>query len=197
MERDEVRLAEQGRQVGPGRAQLALGRRVRGHRILVEDPHPEALGPPGHRAADPAEADHAQGLAVHVAAQQQHVLPMLEAAVTQVAVGLDHAAGGGHQERPREIGGGIGQHVGGIGDHDPAPGAGRDVDVVVAHRHVGDDAKVGAGVQQRLVDGLADHADQPLLVSQAGEQLRPGHGGIDGICVDLGPAPGELDRRLG
>jgi hypothetical protein len=197
VERDEVGLAQQGGQVDAARVKVTLGRRVGGHRVLVEHAHPEAPAPPRHRAADAAEADHAQGLAVHVAAQERHVLPLLESALAQVTVGFHHATRGGHQEGPREVGGGVGQHVGGVGDHHAPLGAGRHVDVVEADRDVGDDAQVRARVQQRLIDRLADHADQPLLAAQAREQLRARHRRVRAVRVDLGAAPGHLDGGLG
>ncbi len=113
-----------------------------------------------------------------------------------VAVGLDHAAGRGHEQRPGEVGRGIGEDVGRVGDHDAAPRAGRHVDVVVADRDVGDHAQARPGREQRLVDDLADHADEALLAGQALEQLGPRHGRVLGVRVHLGPAPCELDGRL-
>src|SRR5215470_17558732 len=85
---DEVRLAEQSGEIGARGAELALRRGIGGDRVLVEHAHSEALSPPGHRAPDAAEAHDAQRLAMDVAAVEQHVLPLREAAVANVAVSL-------------------------------------------------------------------------------------------------------------
>jgi hypothetical protein len=129
---------------------------------------------------------------VDVASEQQHVLPLLEPPLAHVAIGLDHPAGRGHHEGPREVRRGLGENIGGVGHDDPAPGRRRDVDVVEADGHVGHHPEPGASVQELGVDELADHTDQPLALMQPADQLRPRERPVLAVDVDVGPAPGEL-----
>jgi hypothetical protein len=134
---------------------------------------------------------------VDIAAQEQHHLPLLPLALAHEAVGLGEPAGRGHEQGPREVGRGVGQDVRGVRDDDAALGRGRHVHIVVAHRHIADDAQLGAGRQELLIDDLADHADQPLPSLEPGEQLGSGHGPVMGKVVHLGLGAGHVEDLLG
>ena len=81
-----------------------------------------------------------------------------------VAVGLRQPARGGQQQREREVGGRVGQHVGRVADRDPARGGGVDVDVVVADGVVGDRLEVGGVLDQRGVDPVGDRGQERVRV---------------------------------
>ena len=75
-------------------------------------------------------------------------------------VALHHAPRGGHQQHEREIGGRIRQHVGRVRHQDAVPRGCRHIDVVVAHRHVGDHLDAiqgGQDLRRELVHKLAHH----------------------------------------
>ena len=71
---------------------------------------------------------------------------------------------------------------------------GRDVDVVVADRDVGDHLQPGGGPEHLGVDRVRDLAHQPLLVLQPGYQLGLGQRIVAGVEIDLRPRAGEFDR---
>src|SRR5207302_1448807 len=141
------------------------------HRVVIEDAHAEAETAASDRAADPAEADHAEGLAVDVGAPQEVPFPRLPLSGARIGVGLDDPAGGGHQQREGEIGGGLGEDVGRVGDDDAASGGGGDVDVVVADGDVRDDLQVGRRGQHLVIDGGDDVADQAVLALKPLDEL--------------------------
>ena len=138
--------------------------------IVGEHSHAEGLRTLTHLTADPAEAQDPEGLAVDVQAPQEVPLPGLPLAGAGVMVGLHDPAGGRHQQRPREIRGRLGEDVGRVGDHDPAPTGGGHVDVVVADRDVGDDLEARRG-EDLVVDRVRDLANEALLALEPGEQV--------------------------
>jgi hypothetical protein len=169
--RHVVGFAEEGRQVSGGRVQLALDSGVGLDRIVVEHAHAESLGPTRHRAPDPAETDDAQCLAVDVGPPQQSPSPGLPLAGADVGVGFHDAPAGRHEQSPGEVGGGLGEDVGRVGDDDAMTAGGRHVDVVEAHGHVGDDLQPGRGLQQLFVDRRDDVTDQTGPSLEASDQL--------------------------
>ena len=68
--------------------------------------------------------------------------PTATSTLAHHGVTLDHPAGDREDQRPGEIGGGVGEHAGSVGDEDAPLGRRRDVDVVEADRHVGDDPQM-------------------------------------------------------
>src|SRR4029079_12507628 len=84
-----------------------------------------------------AHAQDAEPLAGDVHAHQLGWRP------TDPAVGAQHGRavvcppGGAQHAQHGDVGGGVGQHVGRVADQDVALGGGRDVNVLVAHREVG------------------------------------------------------------
>jgi hypothetical protein len=195
--RHEVRFPEKRAEIDARGPQGRFGRRVRRDGVLVEHSHVEPEGAPGHGPADPPEADDPQRLSVDVPAQQQQVFPLLEPALADVAVALDHPSRRRHHQRPGEVRGGVREHVGGVGDDDPVPGRGRHVDIVEADRDVGDYAQLGAGGQQLVVDEVGDQADQPFAVLEPGHQLGLREGCVPLVQVDLRPLSGGLQGLLG
>jgi hypothetical protein len=131
---------------------------------------------PGHRLADAPKTNQAESGAGDVRAQQQHRPPGLPAAGARELIRLNHPPRGGHEQRPGEIGGGVGEHTRSVAHRDAAGGGGSQVNIVDAHGHLADDLKTWRGcLQQRRID----------RVSEQGEQA--GHG--------LGPLQQQLVRR--
>ena len=151
---------------------------------MVEDAHVESRGAPRDGAADPSEAQDAERLAVHVGAPEEIPLPALPLARAREVVGLDDAPGGRHQERPREVGGGLGEDVGRVGHDDAAAPGGRDVDVVVADRDVRHDLEGGRRRENLVVDRADDVTDEPVLAPDPRQELGLGERGIRAVVVD-------------
>ena len=74
-------------------------------------------------------------------------------------------------ERPRQVGRRLGQHVGRVGDDDAALARRRHVDVVVADGNVATTFEVAPRLEHRAIDGVGHHADQPLLAGHARDEL--------------------------
>ena len=158
---DEVRLAEQRVEVGARHAELALDLLRRRHLVVVDDAHSEAARPPRHAAPDPAETDDAERRAADVVAEQHVDRPAAEGAAADEVVSLQHPAAGCHQEREGEVGRGVVEDTGGVGDHHAVPRGGGHVDVVEADRHVGDDLQPWCA-EHLIADCVHQLADHPL-----------------------------------
>ena len=164
MDADEVRLAEQWIELAARHAQLLLHLRGGWELVVVDDAHAERPGATSHAAPDATETHDAQRGATDVVPEQHVDRPAGKGAAADETVGLEQPAAGRHQQGEGEIGGGVVEDSGRVGDHDAVPGGGGDVDVVVADRHVGDDLEPG-GAQDLLADRihqLGDHALRSL-----------------------------------
>ena len=60
----------------------------------------------------------------------------------------------------RAVGGGVGEHAGGVVDRDAAGGGGGHVDVVETHREIADHLEPGGAVQQGGVDAVGQERNQ-------------------------------------
>ncbi|MOA24953.1 hypothetical protein D3C78_1456520 [compost metagenome] len=89
-------------------------------------------------------------------------------------VQFSDAAGAAHQQGEGQVGGAFGEHVGGVGEQDPALIEVGQVIVVVAHRYAGYHLQV-RGALQLLAPELATDSDQPVGVGQ----------GFVELCVDI------------
>ncbi len=188
-------------------AQLALDRLGLADRVVVEHLHPEPSGSPGHRLPDPPETDDSEGLAVDILTHHHQRTPDPRCAGPEETIPFGDTTGGSHEERPGQVGGGLGQHIGRVGGENASPGALTDVDVVEPHRVVGDDDQIGAGGQELGVHLLGEEGDHPRLAGEPGEQLGAGDGlglsslpqidiaaGGDGIHDGVGEPAGHQDR---
>lgn len=71
---------------------------------------------------------------------------------------LAQSASGGEDQGEGEVGGGVVEDAGRVGDDDPAPGAGGKVDVVEADGDVADAAQLrSGGVEELVVDAVVEH----------------------------------------
>ena len=173
MQTDEIRFAQEGVIVDERRLELALDLGGGARDVVIEDPHVEAEGAPRDGAPDPSEAQHTERFAVDVETPEKVPLPALPRAGTRVTIRLRHAPGRRHEEGPREIRGGIGEDVRGVGNRDATALRSRDVDVVVADGNVRDDLQTGRR-QQLLIDGVGDLANQSVLTAKPAKKFFTG-----------------------
>ncbi len=156
-----------------------------------------------HRAGDPAHPDQAQRLARHLRAEHVGGSPAGPLAAAQVALALAGPPRRHQQQRDGEVGGGVGQDVGCIGDRDPARLRGVDVDVVepdpevrdqpgpprldrqhVGRHLVGDGREQRIGVPQRVPEAV--RRERPVLGVEAGIELPR-----ERLVHRLGQPPGD------
>ena len=164
---------------------------------MVDDLHPKTMRPTtGDGLADAPHAQDAQGRAVYLGAGKQVVAPLGPAARTQEMFALGHASGRRHHQRETKIGGGFGQHVGGIGRDHLGRRHGGHVKVVVANRHVGANAQPGTGGEHAGVDGIGPGGQGPLACGQGRRPTGAGPGGVGLVGTDL-ERVGQLVQDLG
>src|SRR6185436_20536716 len=104
--------------------------------------------------ADAAETHDPECGAMHVLTEhllEERTLPFRAA---QVILPFGHAAAGGDDHSHRVIGDAVGQHARGIAYHHATPGAGLDIDVVVAYRRIAHRLHRWAQVQKLAVHAV-------------------------------------------
>jgi hypothetical protein len=187
---DEVALRQQLVQAdqpdadlrGPGRLHV---------RVVGEQPDAERGQPLGDQYADPAEADHADGLVGQLDAGEPGPLPLPR---LQRRVRGRDVAGDREQQRDRVLGGA--DDVGGrrVDDHDAAGGGRGHVDVVQPDAGPGDDLEpVGRG--QRLGVDPGGAADQHRVHAGQRRQQRGSVGPVDVVQLELGGQHLQRGRR--
>ncbi len=109
---------------------------------------------------------------MHVDAEEVVDVEARPPALTQIGLGVGRTPRRRQQEEEREVGGGLVEDAGGVADRDPELGRGRDVDVVVAHRDVGDDAQPrSTGPEHRGVDAVGQDAHHRVDIGHGVDQL--------------------------
>ena len=177
MDGDEVGLAQQvvhldalgGRRVGGGLVED----------VVPDQAHVEGGGATGDLAADAAEADDAERLALRVVGERG--LRLAPAPCAGAGVGLElHQAAAQHQhQRDGEVGDGVVEHAGGVAERDAVLGQEGDVEGVEADRGGRGDLQVGSGVEQLFVD-LDDRVEQDAVgVPAGGDQVGARGAGRD------------------
>ena len=165
-----------------------------------EHGHPEGPRELGDAAADVADADQAEGLAADLAAHQ--VLAAVAAVPPQPAVVLGDALGEVEHQPERVLGDrrGVGARL--VHDEHAGPGAGGDVDGVVAGADRGHAEQPGAAFEQlrggeplprQLVLRRGDLVGVGLGQVRPGALLRPGE--VAGPELDVGLAREPLGHR--
>ena len=149
-------------------------------------PNPDARR--ADRLADAAVADDPERGAVHVDAQEVADVEPGPAALAEVGLGIGRPPRRREQQEEGEIGGGLVEHPWRVADRDPELGSGGDVDVVVAHGHVGDDLQPRRARPQDVgVDAIGEDADDRVDVTGRGAQVGGGPGLVAGALHDLVP----------
>ena len=169
-----------------------LGPVGRDEGVVGHQPHAEGQRPLGHQGPDPAQADHAQGLAVQLDALPLGALPL---PCHQGGVGLGDVPGLGQQQGHGLLGGREDVGLGGVDHHHPPLGGRGHVHVVEpdagpAHHH-----QVGAGRQHLGGDRGGGADDQGLGPGDGCDQILRGQAELH---VDLVAGPGhQVQARLG
>ncbi len=191
----------QAHEVGFGQ-ELIKAAKLRAHLLFqfglaavaaVQDRHVEAeVTTTGYGRADVAHADDTQGLAMHVGAEMRRLDGAFPLTGLGPGVQLGDAAGAAHQQGEGQVGGAFGQHVRGVGQHDPAFVEVAQVVVVVTHGDARHHFQL-AGVLQLLAAQFATGADQAMGVRQRlielrvqVTQLRVGHDHVEVLAKALG-----------
>ena len=123
--------------------------------VEADDLHVERLGAARDQLADPAEADHAERLAVELVAAVARARPL---AADERAMRLRHVAGQRQRQRQRVLGGGDRVRLRRVDDEDAALGRRDEVDVVDAGAGAADDLQVG-GLADQVRGDLGRRAD--------------------------------------
>ena len=180
-------VLELGRALDPELAEALGGDEL----VEGDDVHLEALGAPRDELADPAEADHAERLAVELGALEPRPLP---GPADQRRLRLGDVAAERQHQRQGVLGGGDRVRFGRVGDDDPAPGRGGDVDVVDPGAGAADDLEIVGAADQVLVQ-LRRRADQDRVVgADRLAQLLVGHLEPE---VDVEALAQQIDPRVG
>ena len=156
VEAEDVAGRQQLVEVEPGRLELGRVRRVVARE--VGDLHAEGAAAGGDARADPAEADDPEPAAAQVVADHEVEAPGPGSPGADQPLPLAQPAAGGEDQGEGEVGGGVVEDAGRVGDDDPAPRAGREVDVVEADGDVADAAQLRpGGVEELVVDAVVEH----------------------------------------
>ena len=162
----------------------------------VEHIHVEALGAPSHRLSDPPEPDQAERCAVHVSGQVRAEPPPIPATPPKVGLCSGGLPGGRQNQQEREVGGRLAQYARGVADRDAQGGGRGNVDVVVAHRRIGDDPETSRATRTQDVGihPVGEVADDPVeLGSQPGQCA----GGRRDVVVEHLDVVPRLVQRVG
>ena len=164
----------------------------------VDDVHSVRQSQSLDRLPDPAVTDEAEGEPGEPSAEHQVRRPDPALAAADQAVALGDAAEQREHQRDGELGRRLGQDVGCVRDHDPAPPARVQVDVVDPDRVVRDDAQLRPGrVEQLVVDAVGEHQHQPVLAGHAPEELLALGGPLGVVQVELERALELLPHAIG
>ncbi len=163
---------------------------LRDKRVVKDDVEPERPGPQGHRGADPAAADQAEGLAAQ---------PGRARGIAVVPPSRSDRRGARDQpssDRQKEHQGVVGHFLGAVirdvaHDHAMSSGGGP-VDVVVTDAGP-DDASAPGGPRE---GGLADRRDLVKQDQGVGRIHMPGELGLAGGAGQLDPGDIAQDRGL-
>ncbi len=185
VEGDDVGLREE-----PVERELLVRARPAG----VDDAHAERLREPGDLPADTAEAHDPERLPGETLAQHERRRERPLVSPADEPVPLHHAPEQGEHERDRQLGGRLGEHIGGIGDHDAPPRCFGQVDAVIPDSEVRDDAEAWTGgVEEPGIDDVGRDRDE---AGRAGDLVREREGRLEAREHRVGHAPREEDLRL-
>ena len=180
------------------REDVVLGRRVldaelaeavvADERVVGDDVHAEPDRAAGDLLADPAEAEHAERLALELDAAPPGALPAM---LLQGGMGLRDVARERDHQADGLLGGRDDGRLGRVRDDDPAPRRRLDVDVVDTDAGAPDHLQVGRELDQlgRELRRRADH-DRVVPVDDLRDRGRL-------ILVDLELRAQQLDPRIG
>lgn len=131
-------------------------------RRCVDHLHPEPDGAPGNGPANPSDAHHPESGPVQIATGEMKRLPSSPVARPDLPLAFGEPAHDRGEQGESRIGHRLGEDVRGVTDDDPTSMTSSNVDVVDAHRHLGDDLEPRRGFEEILIDPVGEHAEQSL-----------------------------------
>lgn len=156
VEADHVTRCEQLVEVQPDCLERGRVRRVVARE--VGDLHAEGAAAGGDARADPTEADDPEPAAAQVVADHEVEAPRPGTPGPDQPLPLAQPPAGGEDQGEGEVGGRVVEDARRVGDDDPAPRAGGEVDVVEADGDVADAAQLRpGGVEELVVDAVVEH----------------------------------------
>ena len=134
--------------------------------------HPEGRRFCGNRASYPAATDDAELLAAQLGAEHEIERPARPPAAADQAVSFGDAPRKREQQRPGQLRRGLREHVWRVRDRHTARLHGRDIDVVVADGHVGDDLQLRRRVDDGSINAVGEETDKAFPVRKPPFQVR-------------------------
>ena len=190
MDRDEVRTAEELGEVDDLDAELTRTV-LRDERVVRDDPHVHGGGADRDLPADPAEADDAEGLLVHLDADELRPLPL---AALDRGVRLRDVAREREHHGAGVLGGGEGVALGGVRDDDAPPRGGCGIDVVDAGTGPPDEPELRPCLDHPCRDLGSGTDEQGVVFTDDPDQRVLGE---VGLYVDVDLVAQDLDPLLG
>ncbi len=138
---------------------------------MVDHVHAEAHRAASDRLTDATHAQDAQRAAAYIHAQPAGELGGVPVAGAQPALGSADAPRRAEQHRPGEVGHALVQHVGGVGDGNARRSECSNIEIVVTHGKVGDDAQPRRAGDFRSADVFLQADDGGILIQKPGRQL--------------------------
>ena len=170
---DKIRLAQKRRQIDSSAAELLFGFQI-ATAIGVEDAHVEACGAFGDFEADSSEADNAECGMVNVTPKKGERIPRPPTSLAYDALSFSESPSNSEDQSESEVRRGFSEHPWRVGEHNASPRERRHVDVIVAHRHIGDDLELGCVIEEFVVDAFGDHAQQGVRCPHALQECLSG-----------------------
>ena len=129
-------------------------------RVVADHRHAESPGTLRDGPADPTHADDAEHRAAQLEPAEEERRPPWNRFLAHHAVARDDVPGTREKERPREVGGRVGEHAGRVRDDDAARASRLEVDVVGSDG-VARDRADGTGVEHLGIDPVREHRQEP------------------------------------
>ena len=161
----------------------------------IHHAHPERRRPRRDGTADPSDAHQPELLASELGAEQEIEGPSLPVAASQQALAFRQPPRDGQNQRPREVGDRLGQHIGRMSDEHATRLRILDIDVVVPDGDVRHDLQIRCGIDHAAVDRVGQQGDDRVLVGDTRAKLRGRHPFVARMHVDIGFRLELLDDR--
>jgi len=151
----------------------------------VHHRHAKSLGADSHSLTNPSESDDPELFTPQLGAIHEIEGPALPSASPDHAFAFAEPARDRQHERQREVRGCLGQDPWRVRNDNAASACGLHVDVVVTHRHRGDDPQIASALEHGTVNGIGQHADERLLASDSSDKLGARHAVLTVESVDI------------
>ena len=191
-------VASSSSKLGEARAELLLDGGIAAPPAAVGDLHAEGARAARRGRADLTEADDAERLALQPGSEHEMHVPAPADLAADHALALAEPPRDHQDQGHRDVGGRVREHARRVRDDHAARRAGGHVDVVVAHRHVRDDAQLRPGGREEgLVDAIVQERHHGVCARDRGVQLLDRQSGLLLMRLELARLAQDLEGRLG